>query len=322
MTKSKLIASGTTALALLSLLGFTLAHAGAARSIASGSIAMGKAPAFQTTSSGQRHLVRVVDVTGAPCQSRSTATVDPNATEAERVALLAHRARLEAEIQGHASIAIPEELQAREATEPVQRAFRDEAIALQARQGQVSEQIESVQQGMELLKRENEVIQAKDAMTQRQISLVQEQLDTVDGLLKRGSATVSQKLALEQTLAQYGSNHLDLQLSGLRSRQEWLKAQRSIGDMRNQLRAQDIAELSQTQARLADLSKREVAAASTSKPTEPSCDQMSGPVFEITRGPDGSMQVLPIAPITEARPDSSRKAFTGSVQSAAGPSPQ
>jgi hypothetical protein len=300
--KSKLIASAATALVLASMASFTV-HAQATGPIASGTIKVGSEAALRTSSSGQRHLVRVVDVTAAPCDAKSA--VDPNAIEAEKIALQAHRARLEAEMAGRQAIAIPEELRGRQTTEMVERAFRDETVALQARQAQVSEQIEAVLQSIDLLKRETEIIQTKDAMMERQVSLLQQQLDTVDGLLKRGSATVSQKLALEQTMAQYESNHLDLQLSALRSRQEWLKAQQSIVDVRNQLRTQDLVELSQTQARLADLSKHDAPEASTPKPSEQSCDQTAGPVFEIVRGGDGSMQVLPIAPIHEATSDSS-----------------
>jgi hypothetical protein len=293
--KSKLILSCATALVLLSTISFAV-HAQATRPVAAGATRIADKAAPPAANGGQRHLVRVVDVTGNACGS--AAAPDPNAIENERISLLAHRARLEAEIAGHEAITIPEELRGREATESVQRAFHDEAVALQARNMQMAEQIGSVQQSIELMKRENEVIQAKDAMMQRQVALLQEQLDTVDALLKRGSATVTQKLNLEQTLAQYGSSHLDLQLSGLKSRQEWLKAQQSIADARSQLRTQDLVELSQTQARLSDVSRRS-ADASASKPTQTTCDQTAGPVFEIVRGADGSMQVMPIAPIHE-----------------------
>ena len=145
------------------------------------------------------------------------------------------------------------------------------------------------------MKKENEVIQAKDTMMQRQVSLLQEQLDAVDGLLKKGAATVSQKLALEQNLAQYESLHLDLQLSSLKSRQELLKTQQSIAAVRNQLRSQDLVELNQTQARLADLSRSNAEAAA--KPADNACDQSAGPVFEVVRSADGAMQVMPIAPV-------------------------
>jgi len=295
--KSKLITSCAIALVLLSTLSFTV-HAQATRPAAAGAIRIANKAAPSAASDGHRHLVRVVDVTGNPCGS--AAAPDPNAIENERISLLAHRARLEAEIAGHEAIAIPEELRGRTTMESVQRAFHDEAVTLQSRNLQMAEQIASVQQSIDLMKRENEVIQAKDAMMQRQVSLLQEQLDNVDALLKRGSATVAQKLNLEQTLAQYESSHLDLQLSGLKSRQEWLKAQQSIADARNQLRMQDLVELSQTQARLADASRHNTPDANTSTPTQTACDQTSGPVFEIMRGADGSMQVMPIAPIHEA----------------------
>jgi hypothetical protein len=295
--KSKLILSCATAFVLLSTVSFAV-HAQATRPVAAGLIRIADKAAPPAANGGQRHLVRVVDVTGNPCGS--AAAPDPNAIENERISLLAHRARLEAEIAGHEAITIPEELRGRETTESVQRAFHDEAVALQARNMQMAEQIGSVQQSIELMKRENEVIQAKDAMMQRQVALLQEQLDTVDALLKRGSATVTQKLNLEQTLVQYESSHLDLQLSGLKSRQEWLKAQQSIADARSQLRTQDLVELSQTQARLADVSRRGAADANAGKPAQTTCDQSAGPVFEIVRGADGSMQVMPIAPIQEA----------------------
>lgn len=298
--KFKWIASTAAVLVLVSTLGgATLSHTNAEKP--SGKIVTkDNALPAPAASGGQRHLVRVVDVTGAPCKPSGA---DPNAIANERLVLLAHRTRLEAEIQGRNSFAIPEELRGQEATEPVQRAFRDEALAAHTRQQQVAEQAQSVQQSIELMKRENEVIEAKDTMMQRQVTLLQQQLDAVDGLLKRGAATMSQKLILEQTLAQYESSHLDLQLSGLKSRQELLKAQQSIADMRNQLRAQDLAELGQTQARLADLARGDAAAAGANKPAEAACDQAPGPVFEIMRGADGSMQVTPIAPISETKPD-------------------
>jgi hypothetical protein len=263
-----------------------------------------KPPQPAASNNGQRHLVRVVDVTGAPCAS--SAAIDPNAAEYERVGLLAHRARLEAELQGRQNIVIPEALRGQETSDQVQRAFRDEAVAMQSRQAQIAEQIDQVQQGIELMKKEGEIIQAKDAMMQRQVSLLQEQLDNVDGLLKRGAATVNQKLALEQNLATFESSHLDLQLAGLKSRQEWLKAQQSIADVGNQVRSQDLIELSQTETRLSGLSNR---AAREDKPADAACSQAPGPVFEIVAGKDGAMQVLPIAPIAGASPQAQRAAL-------------
>jgi hypothetical protein len=298
--RSKFLAGTAAVLALVPIFGATISLAQAGRKVSNSTVEIEKE--LPQTNGGQRRLVRVVDVSNTPCGATG-AVVDPNTLEHERLALLAHRSRLEAEIQGRDTIFIPEELRGRETTEQVQRPFGDEAVALQSRVAQLAEQIESVQQSVDLMKRENEVIQAKDTMMQRQVSLLQDQLDAVDGLLKRGSATVSQKLGLEQTPAQYESSHLDLQLSGLKSRQELLKAQQSIGDVRNQLRTQDLVELSQTQARLSDLSK-DISAAT--KPAGSVCDQAPGPVFEVVRGADGAIQVLPIAPLEAPKPDSSK----------------
>lgn len=301
--KFKLIASATSALVLASTLGVAYSSAHVALPFASHHAKAATARQPLAASDTQRHLVRVVDVTGTPCAS---AAPDPDAVEKERLALLAHQSRLEAELAGRTTIIIPQELNGRETTEPVQRAFREEAAAMQSHLTQIAEQIEAVQQSIELMKREGEIIQEKDAMMQRQVSLLQEQLDNIDALFRRGSATVSQKLALEQTLAQYELSHLDLQLSGLRSRQELLKAQQSIADARTQLRGQALIELSQTQARLSDLSKG-ANAANAEKPSGAACDQAPGPVFEIVRGADGAMQVLPIAPIEPTKPDSTKR---------------
>lgn len=299
----KFIASTTTALVLVSTLGVTFSHAHIARPLALHTPRATTASQPPAATPTQRHLVRVVDVTGTPCTS--SGAPDPNAAENERLALLAHRARLEAELQGRVNIIIPEELRGGEATEPVQRAFREEAVAMQSHLTQIAEQIGAVKQSIALMKRESDVIQAKDKMMERQVSLLQEQLDNVDALLKRGSATVNQKLALEQTLAQYESAHLDLQLAALKSQQELLKAQQSIADARTQLRGQDIVELGQTQARLSDLAKGD--AAKAAKPAATVCDQAPGPVFEIVRGADGAMQVLPVAPIDASKPDASAR---------------
>jgi hypothetical protein len=305
--KIAILASTAIAVVLIPTLSVTVPHANAARSVVSRVIKKANAPALPETNDGQRHLVRVVDVTGTPCALARAA--DPNTIEYERVGLLAHRARLETEIQGRENIVIPEALRGQETSEPVQRAFRDEAIAMQSRRAQIAEQIQQVQQGIELMKQESDVIQKKDAMMQRQVSLLQEQLDTVDGLLKRGAATVNQKLALEQNLATFESSHLDLQLAGLKSRQEWLKAQQSIADFGNQLRSQDLIELNQTEARLSELSKHSVVPANAEKPADAACSQAPGPVFEIVAGKDGAMQVLPIAPIAGTQQPAARKAL-------------
>jgi hypothetical protein len=305
--KFLILLSTAIAVVLIPALSVTIPHAHAAMSVVSRVIKTANAPALAGPNDGQRHLVRVVDVTGTPCASSGAA--DPNTIAYEHVSLLAHRARLEAEIQGRENIVIPEALRGQETSELVQRAFRDEAIAMQSRQAQIAEQIQQVQQGIELMKQESDVIQKKDAMMQRQVSLLQEQLDTVDGLLKRGAATVSQKLALEQNLATFESSHLDLQLASLKSRQEWLKAQQSIADVGNQLRSQDLIELSQTEARLSELSKHVAVPANAEKPADAACSQASGPVFEIVAGKGGAMQVLPIAPIAGAQSAAGRQAL-------------
>jgi len=300
--KLKLFAAATSALVLASALGVGLCHAHAPpRLFGSRHVKRVAAAAPSAAGDTRRHLVRVVDVTGTPCAS---AAPDPDAVENERLALLAHQSRLEAELAGRTTIIIPQELHERETSEPVQRAFREEAAAMQSHLTQIAEQIEAVQQSIELLKREGEIIQEKDTMMQRQVSLLQEQLDNIDALLKRGSATVSQKLTLEQTLAQYESAHLDLQLSGLKSRQELLKAQQGIADARTQLRSQDLIELSQTQARLSNLSKG-AEAANPNKPAGVACDRAPGPVFEIVRAADVGMQVLPVAPLEKSAAEGS-----------------
>ncbi len=172
-------------------------------------------------------------------------------------------------------------------------------MALQARRTQLTLQVDQAKQGIDLLKQEGETIQEKDVMMQRQVSLLQDQLAAVDGLLKRGVATVNQKLSIEQSLAQFESSDLDLKLAGLKSRQEWLKAQQSVIEIANQLRAQDVAELSQTDARIAELSKRGIEAANAPKPAG-ACAQAPGPMFEVVAGKDGAMKVMPVAPLAGA----------------------
>jgi hypothetical protein len=289
----KITASTTTALVLVSTLGIAFCNSHETQAFA-GDVRPATLPLPPATRGTERHLVRLVDVTKTPCVP--VAILDPERIENEHLALLAHQSRLEAELAGRMSIIIPEELRGRETTEPVQHAFREEVTAMQTHLTQVAGQIDAIQQGIELMKREGDVIEAKDKMMQRQVSLLQDQLDKVDALLKQGSATMTQKLALEQTLAQYSSAHLDLQLASLKSRQELLKAQQGIADTRNQARSQDLIELGQTQARLSDLSKAAEAAAAK-KPATAACDQAPGPIFEVVRSADGAMQMLPVAPV-------------------------
>src|SRR5271170_5655220 len=109
--KFAILAGTTIAVVLIPTLSVTVPHANAARSVVSRVITKANAPTFAGTNDAQRHLVRVIDVTSTPCASAGAA--DPNAIEYERVGLLAHRARLEAEIRGRENIVVPEACAAR-----------------------------------------------------------------------------------------------------------------------------------------------------------------------------------------------------------------
>lgn len=243
-------------------------------------------------------LVRVVDGNATPCERGQTAA-DANVLHATIEAQLAHMARLAAEYRGLDEIAVPPELQSHQNDPQFVAALRDERMAFVERKEALASQITALNEAKDLEQREVEYTQAKEAAFARQDALLQKELSNVNGLMDKGLAVASQKLALEQSVLQSEANRLDLKLLILKAQQEVSKSERNITDLRSQWRSEALTEFNKAQQELNASSQQAQAnggadPASTWKAGN-SCEDSKESFYLIARGPGGILQAFPVA---------------------------
>ena len=250
-----LVRTVSTAVALASALVFSLSTL---RMVASGTaVATIPAPTVATTPSSAVAATPDQNVTPVPrCEAEPPKSIDPNGIEAALIQLIAHRARLEAELGEAQQINLPPEFRGQENNELVMRAMGEEQQAFETRKQQMASELSKAQENIAALKDERNIAETKKTIAERQAAMLHSQLDSVNDLLRRGLSTNAQKLAIEQNLAQYESARLDMQLLALKSQQEWMKTEQHVVDLRNQVKMADWVEFNQTQQRLAELSRQ------------------------------------------------------------------
>jgi exopolysaccharide production protein ExoF len=258
--------------------------------------------------SGQ--LVRIADVNAASCERTPSASVDLKALDAAMKVQVVHLARLEADLQGRAEIALPDALQSLQSVEPVASALRDEQAALAARKDALNAQLASLNQDRTFSEREIELTTAKETSFERQQALAQKEFDKIGGLLNEGLVANQQKLTLQQNILLAEASRLDAKLAILRAQQEVSKIDRAISDLRNQWRSDSLAEFNKTRATLADLVQQAQAAANAAGRADPAlqgrtasnCGDARETFYVIVRGPAGEMQAFPVGPKADKSP--------------------
>lgn len=174
----------------------------------------------------------------------------------ERSALLARRARLQAETRGDAAIAFPEAVTERKGIPAVADAIREEEALFDARRTALRSQIDALTQSKILIDAEISTLQEKAVSQDRQLGLARKELDNINSLMQRGLAISPRQLALEQTVAQMESARLDIALAISRSRQDISRNDRTILDLRNQRQSTVLTDLRETQTKLAKLQEK------------------------------------------------------------------
>ncbi|WP_448951959.1 polysaccharide biosynthesis/export family protein [Labrys neptuniae] len=169
----------------------------------------------------------------------------------ERLALLAREARLNAELDDKETITFPKEIASQAETPQVAQMMREEQLLFEARKQALVSQVDAINQTKKLLGSEIESLKAKGASLQRQLDLAKQELDNVVGLVSKGLAVASRKLALDQSVSQFESNSLDIDLLRLRAQQDLSKADRDIADLNNKRRNDILTELSDVRSKIA-----------------------------------------------------------------------
>lgn len=262
-------------------------------------------------------VVRVAGANNVLCQRPTTSGGDVAALAQAIKEQLAHLARLSAELKGLDAIVLPQEAQGLQNDAQFAIALREEQVAFAERKEAMASQINSLNQTKELEQREIEFSQAKEAALGRQEALLQNELDNINRLISNGNATSPQKINLEQSVLQTGTNRLDVKLLILKGKQEVSRTERNIADLHNQWRNELRAELNKSKQVFATLSQQLRDALSVAHGADPasrqeareSCAEATESLYLIARGPGGFLQAVPIAAKTgnEAAPSSLRE---------------
>jgi tetratricopeptide (TPR) repeat protein len=277
MPNSRNLVKAISAMALASALGFSLSAlriVGTGTAVATiSSATVATTPSSAVAATPNQAAPNQNLSTTPSCESAPTSSINPNDLEAALIQLIAHRARLEAELGEAEQINLPSEFRGQENNELVMRAMGEEQQAFQTRKQQIASDLSKAQENIAELKDERSIAEAKKAIAERQAAMLHSQLDSVNDLLRRGLSTNAQKLAIEQNLAQYESARLDMQLLALKSQQEWMKTEQHVVDLRNQVKMADWVEFNQTKQKLAELSRQASALQSAGQRPEGPCGQ-------------------------------------------------
>jgi hypothetical protein len=176
-----------------------------------------------------------------------TARGEARVLQVERAGLLARRARLAAEVDEKNSIAFPAELQTSAANDQIKS---EEEALFQSRRQALRSQVDALSQVKGLIGSEIEALRAKSQSQTHQIGLVRKELDSVNALVSKGLTVTSRQLSLEQSVAQFETTLLDINLSVLRAQQDLNKAERNTVDLKVQRRNDVLVEMRQTQAKI------------------------------------------------------------------------
>jgi polysaccharide biosynthesis/export protein ExoF len=250
---------------------------------------------------------------------------------AERDALFARRARLQAELDNKDTIQFPVEVTRAKDSD---QTTREEQLIFQERKQRLDAKIDSLTRLKALLEGEVTALQAKGAALDQQISLVRKELDNISSLVSRGLSYTARQLQLEQNVAQLVSTRVDVDLSMVRTRQDISKAERDIVDLGHERRDDILTDLRKTEGRLAELAQKAATAESLIHDTEVTAplaaDQRADaetqpPTLTILRrGDDGAVHEITVGETDPIEPDDTIKIQKplAAGRTAAGPSLQ
>ncbi len=219
----------------------------------------------------------------------------------ERNAVLAKRARLEAESREQTTITYPTELTGPGADPAAANAMREEQALFDSRREALRSQIVAITQAKEILDTEIQALQAKIVSQDRQIGLARKELTNINSLIERGLAVNPRQLALEQSVAQLESLRLDTQVAISRARQDLSRNDRTILDLSNQRKTLVLSELRETQIRLTKLEEKTQTARGLLAETALTAPQVarqrrdterSTPIYALVRVEDGESREL------------------------------
>lgn len=164
--------------------------------------------------------------------------------------LLARKARLEAELANADSIAFPKQITDREGNNAVALMIRQEESIMTTRREGLDTQLRALDDLRDFLTKELDTLQSQLGFHDKQIGLIEKELEGISSLVEKGYATAPRQIALESTLAQLQSDRLSAETNLLRARQDISKTEIAALDLRNKYKSEVTLDLRDTQSKL------------------------------------------------------------------------
>lgn len=181
---------------------------------------------------------------------------DVNVLKQELDAMMARRARLQAELADVSEISFPEELKSREAERTIALLMQQERLIFQSRNEALKAQVNALNEFKTFLGKEAESLKAQLAMQDKQLALVSKELEGVATLVEKGYAITPRQLALERGIAQIQGDRLRLETELLRVRQEASKTDIALIELRNKRTNEITLDQRETQARIEQIEQK------------------------------------------------------------------
>jgi len=219
-------------------------------------------------------VLQAVSIAGGFYRSQDAATIGYvrdamsqfsglNILSTEKTSLLVRMARLEAEIGGSNEIKFPPSVTKVGKTDPfVAQAIRSETQVFESRRDTLASQLKNIDEIRGNLTSEIETLDRKAKLTDRQIELNEQDLNSVRDLMNRGLAISSRQIGAEQVVANLQSSKLDNQTARLRAQQDLSRLARESIDLRSKFRQQAILDLTEARDKLSEIEEKASASSS------------------------------------------------------------
>ncbi len=179
------------------------------------------------------------------------------AVHGEMVRTLARIARLNAEVAGDKEIHFPDNLTEMADSASVEAIFAEERAVFAAQANGIDRQLKNLEELRNLFSSEIEVLQEKVTGQEKQIKLMDEELEAVKPLVERGIATTSRQSDLQRIITALQSDRLDQVTAIMRARQNISQASRDSENLISQRQTTASTELQTAQAALDQLKVRQ-----------------------------------------------------------------
>jgi DNA repair exonuclease SbcCD ATPase subunit len=239
-------------------------------------------------------------------------------------ALLARRARLQAELDSATAIAFPPELLQRQADPAIAQLIAREEAIFKSDRDAFNTEIDSLNQLKSLLNSEVTSLGAKIKNVDQEVALTRQALNNTTALVQRGLAIAPREFTQHQVALETETRRLDLDTASLRAKEDIGKADQAIVELRNKTRINIQTELADVEQKIPQLLARIAASQQLVGQTGSAGGPARAPktVCLITRQADRGPQQIEADESTRLEPgDTVNVLRTGDAKQAADPPP-